>query len=286
MELKINPNMNYENIFYKDGNRYKKFPSGVRKMCKLDDCPFTSSGEYCKKHKPVDLKEGEKKCTRCWKVKPAEQFQRDDVIYTKCKYCLEVQRLSSLRRHQKRREFLLDLKIEKGGSCVDCGSTDLEILEFDHVIGEKIKCVRRIYNYQGMVEEANKTVMRCVNCHMKKLPIVIPEERGEASNKNQVFSRKYSDIARAYVNKVKNDSGGCSECGWFDVNFLQVLHFDHLDLNTKSDNVCRLVQTGRSIDIIKTEIAKCRVLCANCHRKFTLRQFNYPIVDMIKNLLE
>lgn len=56
----------------------------------------------------------------------------------------------------------------------------------------------------------------------------------------------------------------CIECGEPDI---RVLEFDHLDPTTKLFNVGD--RSNRSIDSVFTEIAKCRVLCANCHRKHT-----------------
>ena len=81
-------------------------------------------------------------------------------------------------------------------------------------------------------------------------------------------------------------SGGCEECGWFDEKYLQVLHFDHVNGSTKDHNISDLVRHGRALDIIMDEIKKCRLICGNCHRKRTLRQFDYPIVGMIERLNE
>lgn len=70
-------------------------------------------------------------------------------------------------------------------------------------------------------------------------------------------------------------------CGWYDINNLHVLHFDHKDEKTKAHNISRLASVGASLKLIESEINKCELLCANCHRKRTLVQFNYFI---IKNL--
>jgi len=44
------------------------------------------------------------------------------------------------------------------------------------------------------------------------------------------------------------------------------LDFHHVDPSEKTENVSSLLRKG-SINAVKEEIAKCVMLCANCHRK-------------------
>lgn len=55
----------------------------------------------------------------------------------------------------------------------------------------------------------------------------------------------------------------CVDCGESD---LLVLEFDHL--RDKEYSISRLIQEG-SMDRLKKEVAKCEVVCANCHRRRT-----------------
>lgn len=86
----------------------------------------------------------------------------------------------------------------------------------------------------------------CVNCYSKsKQPL--------------------KDKIRESYFKIKQ-SEKCENCG---ENDFRVLDFDHKDPKTKSFNVSDGIRRGYSFDKIKREIKKCRVLCANCHRRKT-----------------
>ena len=64
----------------------------------------------------------------------------------------------------------------------------------------------------------------------------------------------------------------CEMCGESDPI---VLEFDHIDPKTKSHNVSEMVKLGYSIKSIINEVEKCRLLCANCHRRVTAKDFSY-----------
>jgi 5-methylcytosine-specific restriction endonuclease McrA len=59
----------------------------------------------------------------------------------------------------------------------------------------------------------------------------------------------------------------CADCGEDD---LLVLEFDHL--RDKQANISYLVHHGKSWPVVLDEIAKCEVVCANCHRRRTHRR--------------
>jgi len=64
----------------------------------------------------------------------------------------------------------------------------------------------------------------------------------------------------------------CVDCGEKDVT---VLEFDHNGRIPKLKAVSSLVRASFPLDIIKKEIEKCDVRCANCHRRKTAKQFNW-----------
>jgi hypothetical protein len=63
----------------------------------------------------------------------------------------------------------------------------------------------------------------------------------------------------------------CVGCGESDVI---VLDFDHVR-GIKRDHVTTLLTKGNSWETILTEIAKCKVRCANCHRRKTAKELKH-----------
>lgn len=61
----------------------------------------------------------------------------------------------------------------------------------------------------------------------------------------------------------------CSDCGNTDY---RVLDFDHL--KDKEFNISDGIKWGYSLERIKAEIAKCEVVCSNCHRIRTWERLN------------
>jgi hypothetical protein len=61
--------------------------------------------------------------------------------------------------------------------------------------------------------------------------------------------------------KEIKEASGCVDCG--ESNHI-VLDFDHI--RNKKYNISRMIHDGFSWAAIKKEIAKCEIVCANCHR--------------------
>jgi hypothetical protein len=64
---------------------------------------------------------------------------------------------------------------------------------------------------------------------------------------------------------------GCIDCGERNV---ACLDFDHVRGN-KRDNVAIMVHDGCSMTSVVSEIEKCEIRCANCHRKKTAKEQNW-----------
>jgi hypothetical protein len=59
-------------------------------------------------------------------------------------------------------------------------------------------------------------------------------------------------------------ANGCVDCG---ESHPACLDFHHLDPKQKSENINYMLRNNRTWPTIEAEIAKCVVLCSNCHRK-------------------
>ncbi len=64
----------------------------------------------------------------------------------------------------------------------------------------------------------------------------------------------------------------CVDCGEKDMT---VLEFDHTGKEPKFKAVSSIVRLGFTFEVIKKEIDKCEVRCANCHRRKTAKDFNW-----------
>ena len=64
----------------------------------------------------------------------------------------------------------------------------------------------------------------------------------------------------------------CVDC---DEDDIVVLEFDHLQPAMKEFGVSQAVKLGYSWNQVLTEIKKCEVVCANCHKRRTAKQFGW-----------
>src|SRR5205085_11614889 len=65
----------------------------------------------------------------------------------------------------------------------------------------------------------------------------------------------------------------CVDCGEQDPT---VLEFDHLEPSLKRAEVTTLATRGYPWEEVATELSKCETRCANCHRRRTAAQFDWP----------
>lgn len=106
------------------------------------------------------------------------------------------------------------------------------------------------------------------------MPLKDPEARRAYNREYQKKWRKENKHKHNhYVNRNKREywqryhdykaTLQCSKCGF---SHPAALDFHHRDPALKEDSILQMVQNNRAWSAVLAEIAKCDVLCANCHR--------------------
>lgn len=243
-------------------------------------CP--SCREYQKQYnkkrkrlaKELTVPEGQRLCKNCYRLKPIEKFQsnvnRRDTLTTKCIDCRESLSTSHKNPTTKKgacRTFWEAWKKEH--ACIDCGCNDYRVIEADHVGGKKHRLGDYCYwsNHGGieaMKKELEHCEPRCTFCHR-----IVTKKRSDLKRKiegrTQHSTRKRR---REQIDQVKLEIGTCvvcnrkvteETCSGFD--------FDHLDPSTKKISMAKSVLRKEEVfqRIMKEEIPKCNLKCANCH---------------------
>lgn len=139
----------------------------------------------------------------------------------------------------------------KSGVCTDClGSFPSCCMDFDHTRGTKLKGVGQILgcSKDKILTELAKCELVCACCHRLRTR----SNWGDTSNKHR---QKYYQR----INEFKAQP--CTDCG---KSFPPIaMDFDHV----RGEKVLSIAQM-RSVhwDLVLIELAKCEVVCANCHR--------------------
>ena len=131
-----------------------------------------------------------KECAKCHILKPLSEFNFKNKklgrLNARCKSCT---RKDIRNAYYKNREYYLDYRAKINHSkrikisqfihefllhnpCIDCGVAEPEVLHFDHIHGQKKMEISKMrngrYSLQAVVDEINKCVVRCANCHARK----------------------------------------------------------------------------------------------------------------------
>ncbi len=88
-----------------------------------------------------------------------------------------------------------------------------------------------------------------------------------AKERRKQLRSEFHDNMRDYLS-----GKACLQCGESD---MRVLEFDHLDPSSKKFNISQAMKLGYKWSDTLNEINKCRILCANCHKRHTSSQFGW-----------
>ncbi|MFH2118304.1 MAG: hypothetical protein ABII10_01020, partial [Candidatus Paceibacterota bacterium] len=131
-----------------------------------------------------------KKCPRCKRTLDASKFNWKIKNKKRASYCRDCSR-QYIKNHyehnrkyyidkakkrnkiikQKKQEFIEDYL--KKHPCIDCGETNILVLEFDHRDRENKKndiadIVKQKLSFVKLIKEISKCEVRCANCHRIK----------------------------------------------------------------------------------------------------------------------
>ena len=141
------------------------------------------------KNQACKVSEALKLCTKCQSVKPTSQFNnnkwKSDGLQHYCREChrksvvksQKTHRESFLRRSQRynerKRNEIRRLVFEhlRAHPCIDCGESDVTVLDFDHQRDKKYSISQLIISNKQWVDilkEIEKCEVRCANCHRRK----------------------------------------------------------------------------------------------------------------------
>lgn len=153
------------------------------------------------------------------------------------------------------KEISENLNLGKGTISKICKDNGIA-QSFIELTTDKIQECQDLYNQLGNI----KKVAKQMNISYERLKTVI--------KLNEVISTKtpYERIKehRSNIKKkcVEYKGGKCERCGYDKC--IGALDFHHLDPSQKDFGISTNI---KSFDLIKKELDKCILLCANCHRE-------------------
>lgn len=197
-------------------------------------------------------KQGEPACDDCKRAVADYQASRPTAT---------VGRDRGKKERTKRHKRVIDA-IKSSRPCTDCRiHFPSFVLDFDHVPerGTKEKDISDLpsYSLSVILDELDKCEVVCANCHRLRTA-----DRGRWEL--DFLSAQNPRNAQVLIDAK---SSGCLDCGMTEY---YALEFDHLPGQPKLATISAM--RFSPTDKLKAEIAKCDVVCANCHRVRTARR--------------
>lgn len=173
------------------------------------------------------------------------------------------------RRFEKKKQYMQSEK-EAQRTCPDCGFNNPIAFQFAHFEREtkarssvtgKTKLFGSL-SLTKMKKERKLVRIICANCHRLETAREWKKQSEKNANKNRKRSERH-----AFANAEKMKRGECLHCHLkvTDDN-TPVFEFDHRDPQTKVIAISTMCAVfSFSLQDITTEMAKCDLLCCNCH---------------------
>lgn len=94
------------------------------------------------------------------------------------------------------------------------------------------------------------------------------ENKGTIVKQQQIY--KKTVFIKRKKEAVQLLGGKCLKCGY--KKCLAVLEFHHKKKEEKEYTIGSMIRYGKSWELIKKELKKCILLCANCHRELHCKE--------------
>lgn len=254
-------------------------------------------------------------CNGCGEERDVEEdfnwkYKDRGIRRSRCKYC---QSQTSKQHYQTHKQSYIDRNLLRNPRvreenqrkiaaylayhpCIDCGQTDIRVLDFDHVRDVKAHHISRMvqvsYSWSAIEAEIAKCEVRCANCHRIKTGSTgngngswrhffdtLSDRLHSGANRSLEAMRKAQKIVgNQQILYAYLSESPCVDCGCSDV---RVLEFDHVR-GDKYNSISRLLTSGASWERLHVEIAKCEVRCANCHRVKTMERGDWWKVSSVE----
>lgn len=112
----------------------------------------------------------------------------------------------------------------------------------------------------GTSRSGKRFCIKCDRDHAKEYATIRRREKAEHLEALRIARFQ---ARKKFVDEIKMEKG-CSQCPEKDPTCLD---FHHTDPTDKTDTISSLARNCASEEVLISEMAKCEILCANCHRK-------------------
>lgn len=121
-------------------------------------------------------------------------------------------------------------------------------------------------------KKTGKRHAQCKDCYNKTRKYKEHYDKHKEEYKGRALKRK-SNLVMENQNKMLDflSKCKCADCG--ETNPI-ILEFDHINPQNKAHTIAKMLPTHLWESIL-VEIEKCEVVCANCHKIRTAKQFNW-----------
>jgi cell fate (sporulation/competence/biofilm development) regulator YmcA (YheA/YmcA/DUF963 family) len=86
---------------------------------------------------------------------------------------------------------------------------------------------------------------------------------------------------KSFIKSIKSHLK-CKECGFSEPR--RKLHFHHVKQNTKVDEISSMMDGGYSLQEIKDEVKKCKILCLSCHASRHTKFTEEECIDALQSV--